>query len=160
MEWLATGEPPVHKAERLAQFVEATGRSASVPVIGMADCGLKGWYSESTLAISATRPGDLFDPDAFAVIVLGTAMRPVGILEEFLCFCSPGTAADKGDRVYVERRDGTASIKEYRGRDATWLSLRGWLDPDESGRQERHGEQVKLDQIARLVTVVYVKLKL
>ena len=160
LDWLAPGEPPVHTARRLGEFIEDTGRSASVPVIGLAECGLKGWYQESTLAISATRPGDLFDPEAFAVIAIGASMRPAGILEGFLCFCSPRTAADKGDRVYIERRDGTASIKEYVKRDETWLHLQGWLDPDESGRQEPYGDQVKLDQVGRLATVVYIKLKL
>ena len=65
-----------------------------------------------------------------------------------------------GFAVTVERRDGTASIKQYVRRDEAWLYLRGWLDPDESGRQESYLDQVRLDQVARLATVVYIKLKL
>ena len=94
------------------------------------------------------------------MIATGTSMQPAAIFEGFLCFCSPGTAAHKRDRVYVERRDGTASIKQYDRRDETWLYLQGWLDPDDSGRQKPYGDQVRLEQVARLATIVYVKVKL
>ena len=132
----------------------------SVPVIGLAECGLKGWYQGTSMVVSAARPGDLQDPDAFAVIAIGVSMRPAGICQGFLCFCSPRMAIDKGDRVYIERRDGTATIKKYLCRDETWLYLQGWLDPDESGRQELYSDQIRLDQVARLATIVYVKVKL
>lgn len=178
--WLATGEGPMRAEAPAPRLSDSTvseviarhnaglgadpgarlAAGGGVPVLGLADCGLKGWYQETPMEISATRPGDLLDPEAFAVIAIGASMRPAGIRQGFLCFCSPGIAADKGDSVYVERLDGTAAIKEYVKRDATWLSLGGWLDPDESGKQERYGDQVRLDQIARLATVVYVKVKL
>ncbi len=160
LDWLAAGEPPVHTAKRIGQFIEATGRSTSVPVLGLAECGLKGWYQGAPMAVSAARPGDLQDPDAFAIIAIGTSMRPAGICQGFLCFCSPRMAVDKGDRVYIELRDGTATIKKYLCRDETWLYFQGWLDPDEAGRQEPYSDQVKLDQVARLATIVYVKVKL
>ena len=175
LEWLATGEGsmrPEPPAPRLAdstvsevvarQVASLGGREGggSVPVIGLAECGLKGWYQGALMTVSAARPGDLLDPDAFAVIAIGTSMRPAGICQGFLCFCSPRMAVDKGDRVYIERRDGTATIKKYVCRDETWLYLQGWLDPDESGRQELYSDQVRLDQIARLATIVYVKVKL
>ena len=132
----------------------------SVPVIGLAECGLKGWYQGAPMVVSAARPGDLHDPDAFAVMAIGVSMRPAGICQGFLCFCSPRMAVDKGDRVYIELRDGTATIKKYLCRDETWLYFQGWLDPDEAGRQEPYSDQVKLDQVARLATIVYVKVKL
>ena len=160
LDWLATGEPPVHTAQRIGEFMEATGRSASVPVLGFAECGLKGWYQESPMAVFALRPADLADATAFAVIAIGTSMRPAGISPGFLCFCSPAVAPDSGDRVYIERRDGTASIKIYLGRCEIWLHLRGWLEPDQAGRQEPYDEQLRLDQVARLAPVVYIKLKL
>ena len=168
LDWLATGrgemrEPGRDSFAAIARHVASLGGregGGSVPVVGLAECGLKGWYQGASMAVSAARPGDLQDPDAFAVIAIGVSMRPAGICQGFLCFCSPRMAVDKGDRVYVERRDGTAAIKEYLRRDETWLYLQGWLDPDESGRQELYSDQVRLDQIARLATIVYVKVKL
>ena len=160
LDWLATGEPPVHTAKRIGQFIEATGRSASIPVIGLAECGLRGWYQEAPMVVSASRPVDLADAEAFAVIAIGVSMRPAGICQGFLCFCAPAFAPSKGDRVYIERADGTAAIKLYLGRDDTWLHLRGWLAPDETGRQEPYDERLRLDQMARLAPIVYIKLKL
>ena len=160
LDWLMDGEPQVHTAKRIGQFVEATGRNSSVPVLGLAECGLKGWYQAAPMAVFALRPADLADAAAFAVIAIGASMRPAGISPGFLCFCSPAVAPDSGDRVYVERRDGTASIKIYLGRCEIWLHLRGWLEPDQAGRQEPYDEELGLDQVARLAPVVYIKLKL
>ena len=160
VDWLVTGKPPVHTAERIGQFVEATDRKSSVPVVGLAECGLKGWYLGAPMAVSALRPADLADAGAFAVIAIGGSMRPAGISQGFLCFCAPAIAPDRDDRVYIERADGTASIKIYLGHDETWLQLRGWLDPDEADRQEPYDERLRLDGVARLVPVIYIKLKL
>lgn len=184
LEWLAMGEGPMKPADEIRQTVERmsrrqlltnmessaeepitrryspqTGRPAAIPILGLAECGLKGWYRESAMEVSASRPGDLHDPETFAVIAVGVSMRPAGILEGFLCFCSPATSPAAGDRVYVERRDGTASIKVFRGADDEWLHLRGWLPP-EDGRQDGYEEQVKQSEVVRLATVVYIKVKL
>lgn len=161
LDWLATGEGPFHTVQRLVEFQEQTGAPSApgVPVIGLAECGLKGWFQKGPLAVSATRPGDFFDPDGFAVVAIGQSMVPAGILEGFLCFCSPRTPPSPGDAVYVERSNGVATIKVYAGTSGEWLILTGWLD-EQSGKREAYTEQVLVSEVRRLATVIYVKRKL
>jgi transcriptional regulator with XRE-family HTH domain len=160
--WLATGEAPVHPPERLFQFAEETGgreQLAGVPVVGLAECGLRGWYQRDPLTVSASRPGDFFDPDGFAVIAVGQSMVPAGIFEGFLCFCSPGTLPSKGDAIFVERADGAATLKVFSGYDGEWLALLGWLD-EKDGRREPYMERLLRSAIRRIATVIYTKRKL
>ena len=153
LDWLWSGEGPMRQDA-------AAWRPGRVPVIGLAECGLRGWYQEDSLAVSATRPADVQDPDAFAVMATGSSMKPAGILPGFLCICSPATPCDVGDAVFLERRDGAASIKLYLGQDADWLMLRGYLPPDADGAQPPYDEKIRLTEIRRIATVLYVKRKL
>ena len=155
MEWLWSGENPME-----SEAAAATRRPGGVPVLGLAECGLRGWYQEDNLAVHATRPGDVQDPDAFAVMATGTSMKPAGIFPGFLCICSPATPCDVGDAVFLERRDGAASIKLFLGQDVDWLLLRGYLPPDAGGAQPPYDEKVRLTEMRRIATVVYVKRKL
>jgi phage repressor protein C with HTH and peptisase S24 domain len=159
--WLATGEAPVHAPERIFEFIEQTGgrQLAGVPVVGLAECGLKGWYQRDPLTVSASRPGDFFDPDGFAVIAVGQSMVPAGIFEGFLCFCSPGTSPSKGDAIYIERADGAAALKVFSGWEGEWLSLLGWLD-EKDGRREPYTDRLLRSAVRRIATVIYIKRKL
>lgn len=160
LDWLATGEGPFHTVQRLVEFQEQTGpRAGGVPVIGLAECGLKGWYQRGPLAVNAARPGDFFDPDGFAVVAIGQSMVPAGIFEGFVCFCSPATRPSPGDAVYIERNNNVATIKLYNGQTGEWLSLTGWLD-EEAGRREPYTERLLVSDIRRLAPVIYVKRKL
>jgi phage repressor protein C with HTH and peptisase S24 domain len=156
--WLVTGEgemafsPPPPMAA-------APGAAAGVPVMGLAECGLKGWYQRDLLAVTASRPGDFVDPDGFAVMAIGHSMVPAGILPGQLCFCSPRTPPSAGDAVYVERADGAATLKLYRGTEGEWLVLEGWLDPAE-GRPEPYTDRLLLATVKRIAPVIYVKRKL
>src|SRR5215213_824245 len=71
VEWLATG---------------AEARPQDVPVLGFAECGMKGWYNEVALKVTAYSIAGLTS-DAFAVIAVGDSMRPAGIEQGFLCYC-------------------------------------------------------------------------
>lgn len=154
-DWIVTGagsiEPSVPRVKRVP--------AASLPVLGLAECGLRGWYQREPMSVTAARPGDFFDPDGFAVIAIGRSMVPAGIFEGFLCFCSPRTPASAGDAVYIERNDGYASIKVFRGFEANWLVLQGWLD-ELDGKRDPYIDRFDADAVRRLAPIIYVKRKL
>lgn len=110
--------------------------------------------------VAALVLGDLHDPDAFAIMAVGDSLRPAGIWPGFLCLCSPRDHYDKGDVVFVERSDGTASLKLFDREDADWIDLAGYLPPDEHGHQMPYTERLARDYVRRIATVVYVKRKL
>jgi phage repressor protein C with HTH and peptisase S24 domain len=160
LDWLATGDGPFHTVQRLVKFTEQTGsRPPAVQVVGLAECGLKGWFQRDPLSVNATRPGDFFDPDGFAVIAIGQSMVPAGILEGFLCFCSPATPPSPGDAVYVERTDRVATIKVFNSIKDDWLTVQGWLDEKE-GKREPYTERLIASAVRRIAPVIYVKRKL
>lgn len=156
--WLVTGEGEMTRSTPSPVFA-VPGAAAGVPVMGLAECGLRGWYQRDLLAVTASRPGDFVDPDGFAVMAVGQSMVPAGILQGQLCFCSPRTAPSAGDAVYVERADGAATIKLYRGTEGEWLVLEGWLDPVD-GRREPYTDRLLLATVRRIAPVIYVKRKL
>ena len=140
--------------------IAAARQGDGLAVVGLAECGLKGWYQEGVLDVLTARPGDLHDPEAFAVMAVGGSMRPAGIFPGFLCLCSPQERIDPGDAIYIQRRDGTASIKLYRGGDADWIELAGYRPPDEAGAQAAYTERLLRNQVVTIAPVVYVKRKL
>jgi transcriptional regulator with XRE-family HTH domain len=157
--WLVTGDGEMALSEPPSPIVATPRATAGVAVMGLAECGLKGWYQQDLLAVTASRPGDFVDPDGFAVMAVGQSMVPAGILQGQLCFCSPRTPPSTGDAVYVERSDGAATIKLYRGTEGEWLVLEGWLDPVE-GRREAYTDRLLLVTVKRIAPVIYVKRKL
>ena len=99
-----------------------------IPLYGFAECGLQGWYNEVRYRLSTST--DWPDPEMFAVIAAGHSMAPEGIHPGFICMVSPNTRPQKGDAVLIRRNDGTATIKVYQREDKDWLSVNGWLDPE------------------------------
>ncbi len=153
LDWLLTGvdtstqpEPPPH--------------NGCVPVLGLAKCGLQGWAQSMPLGINASRPGDFSEPDAFCVLAVGSSMVPAGILPGQVCYCNPHDDFGTGDAVYVERKDGTATIKLFIASDNTQLTLQGWLEPDENGLQTSYTDTLRIDQVRCIATVIYIKRKL
>ena len=150
-----------------AVFTSPTGnarqsqpRASSIPVVGLAECGLKDWYRREEMAVAASAPPDLADPDAFAVIAVGISMVPEGVLAGHLCICSPAATPAPGDLVYLEERNGNASLKIFDGADAEWIEFRSYLPPDEAGSQAPYIDKKTRASLARVATVVYVKRRL
>lgn len=170
-DWLLTGVPQegnaaapskegAEEAGHPSYSCEPSARGRKVPIIGLAACGLSGWYNPGPLALSATFPVDHpYSGDLFAVIAVGTSMQPEGIRQGYLLFCDPGMPPASGDIVYVEKTDGTASIKTYNNRDNQWLHLQGWLAPHEDGSQKPYREQVNLEMVKRIACVFLIKRK-
>jgi transcriptional regulator with XRE-family HTH domain len=141
----------------------ASGKSLSlvkdIPVIGFAECGLRGWYNEVALSVRAHGLEEL-GPSAFAVIAIGDSMRPTGIEQGFLCYCNPKEKPAHLDAVYLKKKDGSASLKVYGGEEGGWMKLQGWLKPDSKGVQKPYVDRIKADHVVLIAPVIYIKRKL
>jgi SOS-response transcriptional repressor LexA len=147
--WLLTGEG-----------APTPERTATLPLIGLAKCGLRDWFAPAQPAGRRTPcPTDLTDPDGFAVMAAGTSMQPAGIMDGFLCLCAPNTPVSVDDAVYVEDTTGIASLKLLKKQDADYVWLQGWLPPDELGRQKPYIEQRRRSIIRTMAPVIYVRRK-
>ena len=134
----------------------------ALPVRSFAECGMKGWYQEAgTLAIATPRPADLSDPEAFAVMAVGTSLLPEGVKPGFICICSPAAPINNGDLVFALTRDDKACLKILSGQDDTWITLQGWLPPAGAGNEQQpYTERHRREHIQQLAAVIYVKRKL
>lgn len=171
VEWLTKGIGPMSRNENASsasrdesaarQDVSSlSARGVDVPVIGLASCGLSGWYNPGPMAFKLSFPVDHpYSPDLFAVIAVGTSMRPEGIKQGFVLYCDPAAPLAPNDVVFVEKKDGSAAVKTFKKRDERWLYLEGWLPPNEEGAQKLYSEQLDVGIIKRVVCVVLMKLK-
>lgn len=131
-----------------------------VPIIALAACGYD-WCTHERLNATAPRPGDhSHNPDLFAVLAIGDSMRPAGIEPGFIVYCDPHSNLDVNDVVFVERDNGTISLKMFRGVDGAWIMLEAWTPPDSQGAQQIYTASTPSSRIVRLIPVVYVKRKM
>lgn len=150
INWLLTGQGQMVWAERQRQ-------SGTVPVLGLADCGLQGWYQESPTGLfAAAPPAVVDDPDGVAVIAMGESMRPAGIAPGDLVFCQSVATHQDGDPVLVELADGKMALKRWGGSNGGWVTLSGWLAP-EGGTQMPYTDQRRADQVVSVRRVVLVQ---
>lgn len=149
--WLLTGE---------GDMLAADGRRIPgvVPVVGLAECGLKGWYQESPTGLFASAPPAVAaDPGGLAVIATGDSMRPAGIRPGDMVFCRPVETPDEGDSVLVDLADGSMALKRWGGAAGGWVALQGWLVADAGGVQMPYTDQRRADQIRRVLRVALVQ---
>ncbi len=168
-DWLLLGEGPYRREESPASVeltesgpaadkAEAGPAVMFVPVTGLAHCGIEGWYNPSPLALSVSVPPHYSrQGDMLAVIAVGNSMIPDGIREGYVVMCDCGREPARDDAVFVEKLNGSASIKRYVDRDEEWLYLQGWLKPNERGEQLPYSDQLRLDSIKRMAPVVFVQ---
>jgi SOS-response transcriptional repressor LexA len=129
-----------------------------VPVVGLAECGLRGWYQEAPTGLFASAPPAVAaDAGALAVIAIGDSMRPAGIRPGDLVFCQSADQHQPGESVLVELVDGTMSIKQLMGTTTGWIALQGWLDAEEGGVQMPYQDERRRDQIRRIWRVALVQ---
>ena len=137
-----------------------TAKGTNLPVLGLAACGMSGWYNPGPMGFRLSLPVDYpYSPALFAVIAVGTSTQPEGIKPGFVLFCDPVVPPTANDAVYVEKKDGTASVKTYKKQDDKWLYLQGWLPPDEEGVQKPYFEQLFLETVSKMACVILVKRK-
>lgn len=160
--WLLFGEGPKFIADifcRNAKEDSASSEYRHVPVIGMATCHLKGWYNTSPLAITTPVPMPDASDRVFAVLAVGHSMVPAGIKPGHVVFCDPDVSPAPGDVIFIERADGSASLKRLQELAGEWLTVEGWLDPDSSGQQKPYSEKLSLSTVRRLASVLFIRIK-
>lgn len=133
--------------------------AASLPLTGLAECGIQGWFREARLRAPVVVPR--VGTGWMAVMAVGNSMIPAGIREGHILFCDPAQPPVEGEPVYVLRADGAASIKLWRGMaNNDFAVLQGWLPPDEQGNQKPYLDQLAPGQILKLAPVIYVRLRI
>ncbi len=157
LDWLAKGQG-LERIEDESLTNLDHHRLTSVPMVGMLECGLAGWFQPVNWEIETSL--EITDPKAFAVLAHGLSMVPEGIKQGFVCICSPGVPPAKGDVIHVKRTDGYTTIKTFNGLDNEWLYLRGYLDPDVAGGQAPYDDKIRRDKVAEIATVIFIKRKI
>lgn len=166
-DWLFFGRGPMHPND-LKETAHTTAKqdhidnpeAQTAPIIGLAACGISGWYNPGPIALRAPIPGNYVSKGKlFAVIAIGCSMQPEGIRQGYVVFCDPDIVPVKDDAVFIERTNGTASIKKYIKKDFQWIYLEGWLDPNSLGEQKSYNERVALEAVKRIAPVVIVQRK-
>lgn len=171
-DWIFFGRGPMRHDEDSAQESPSKAvsqdKSASsldtpittIQVLGLASCGISGWYNAGPLAIRIPVP--IPYPNAknlLAIIAIGTSMQPDGIRQGYLVFCDPNITPQNNDAIYIEQNDGRVSIKKYLGKSDKWLYLQGWMEPDNEGIQKPYTEKILLEIVKKIATVVLVQRK-
>ncbi len=154
---------PDHAAKSNAQVWQnppVFRETRNVPVIGLATCGITGWYNPGPLAISMSMPVENnAASETFAVVAIGTSMQPEGIRHGYVVFCDPATEIFPNDVIYIERADGTASLKMFLKKHGKSILVQGWLPPNDEGVQKPYTEEIPVAMIKRKACVVLVKRK-
>lgn len=160
--WLLFGEGPKLIAEIFTQAPEAARLSKNyrqVPVIGLATCGIRGWYNPSPLAITTPLPMPDASDKVFAVLAVGHSLVPAGLKPGHVAFCDPDVKPEHNDLIFIERADGRASLKRFKGREDEWLTIEGWLEPDDKGQQLPYLERFSADSLKCLASVIFIRIK-
>lgn len=160
LNWLATGEGEMfqHKLKPVEN------KERPIPVVGFASCGLSmGWQNEEPLGYKILSPQNIDDKEAFAILTKGKSMVPEGIAEGSTCIISPAHLPIVGQPVYIRsiyfdkgRKHFVSSIKRFDLIKDHKVYLKGWLEPDETGRQEPFEEQRDLKTVDLLAPVVCI----
>lgn len=158
LDWLLLGQDSVDNDAKEEQIIDIKNET-SVPVTGLASCGLKDWFNPESIAMRVMLPADIKSSTAIAIIAIGNSMIPLGIRSGNIAICDTSAKLEKGDIAYVLKRDGTASIKVFIERDEKWLHVQGWLPPNETGGQKPYIEKCLLDIVKLTAPVIYVRVK-
>jgi SOS-response transcriptional repressor LexA len=139
-------------------------RDLVVPVVGLAECSMKGWGIQENTSMHSDAPLDIVQSKGFAVVAVGDSMIPAGIEPGFVLFCNPSIEAKPGMIVFFENKDGQATVKFYRGESVInggqkAIVLQGWLPEPEDGSngQKQYTDQIAASKVKRIVPVAYIK---
>ncbi len=127
----------------------------AIPLYGFGDSAGQGWFHEVKYQIKTDLEWP--DPDVFAIVAPDRSMTPEGIKINFVCIVSPNTRPQKGDVVFIRRKDDTASLKIYEREDSEWCYARGFVDAGEDEDLVPSNEQVKRSAIKQMGPVIMVK---
>lgn len=135
----------------------ATTPNLTLPLHGMAKCGIQGWADDRLEREPIPRPAWVSDDSAFWVIASGQSMVPEGISSGDFCLVSPGRMPRIGDRIWIKQAsvEKRVSIKRLIDLTSEKATLRGWL-PVRDGSQDDFIEERPLKAVAELFPVIGV----
>lgn len=160
-DWLFFGKGEMHPGLSRHSAQAGSGTSAdcftscAVPVIALGACSTTGWHAATNVYLSADPP--VISKQMFGVLSVGDSMLPAGICEGQLLYCDPDSKPRKGDAVFVQQHDNSASIKLYMQEDDNNIYLQGWLSPDSNGLQKPYTITLFRHTLKTLATVLYTK---
>lgn len=145
------GRPRWPSTESIAKVLEATstriedfldvvqnrrGRARPVPLIGMAQAGQGGFFTDAGFPVGGgwdeVRVADFDDEHAYALEISGESMLPV-YRDGDVVIVSPTEQPRRGDRVVVKTTDGEVLAKELKRMTARTVELRS-LNPEHEDR--------------------------
>lgn len=134
----------------------------SVPVLGLAECGITGWQVKRSSSLKTQPPPDMTDPTGtFAVIAFGDSMAPLGINDGFLLYCNEVEEPEQFDIVYVELEDNRATVKQFVGfsekAGGESYMLQGYLPSKNNLPQEPFTIDIIKSKVVRVAVVRYIK---
>ena len=133
----------------------------SIPMVGLAECGIEGWSQRMQMAVSAPVPD--FHEDMFAAMTVGDSMSPAGIMPGNIVFCDPRIKPRPGDIIYVEREyikgEGDATVKIFQGIENDTLKLYGWLPKKSDGTQSDFCVKNPMKFVKTIAPVVMIRKK-
>lgn len=131
---------------------------ATLPVLGMASCGLTGWgQAPDLLATTTAAPPDIDPQHGFAVQARGSSLLPEGIKPGYLCLCNPQLLPQVGDIIYLVDHSGQTALKKLLKLSPQSVLVQGWLPPDAQGQQQSFTEERPRAALQQLAVVVYIK---
>lgn len=132
----------------------------SIPLVGLAECGIEGWSDQMEMAATTQIPD--FHAETIAAMTIGDSMEPAGIRPGNIVYADPRLKPRSGDIVYVARRnghgEGSATVKIYQEKKDGWLHLCGWLPKKHGGdRQKDFCIKENLDYVDVIAPVVMIR---
>lgn len=153
------GRPLTQEDSCLCASVNAAPVGNPLQLTGLANCGVQGWFSRAYKSVNISPPH--CGADWIAVLAIGDSMLPFGIREGYTLFCDPSQTPASGEAVYALRRDGSATIKVYQGRDSKgWIVLQGWMPAQGEEPQKPYLDACIPSEIVLLAPVIYIKCRL
>lgn len=132
----------------------------AMPLMGFASCGKEGWGGRMTYPVPVEEPHGR--PGMVAVMATGESMIPEGIGHGMVCFCDPNAPPMPGECVYVEKKDGTATLKRFLGGGqmeggGEAIRLQGWTDMQDGKAQEPFVICIDQEEVTTIAPVIYIQ---
>lgn len=160
LDWLLLGKGDIS----LNFSTSGASKSALLPVIGLANCGLEqGWYNEEPLNCTIVVPSSLMEKDSFGVLCHGESMVPAGIPNGSLSIIHPNREPSVGKPALIRTKSFIkgkevllSTVKRFEGIEGETIKLSGWLNADENGEQSIFYEKRILSSITLIAPVATV----
>lgn len=151
--------PDAPQSSGVPYYAAPAPESSPIPLIGLASCGVEGWSGKMCLTVVAKPP--TIGPGMIAVMAYGESMLPEGIGHGMTVYCDLHSPPVAGEPVYVEHKDGLATMKRYLGRGEEGgkpcIRLQGWYDKAGDAPQKPYQLWVHEGDVTCLAPVEFIR---